>query len=558
MPIKKHGLVEVMKRHSTLLQAIVALLFSLRSRGGASSRRTRVYSSISTNVAFGALLPLHLKDHLGGCDKLKDDKGSLWLSALNYAVDDVNRKWKRQLNTTLTLKVRDTCGDEQIALEQALDFADGYRNASDSTFVRQANKADNSTPVLSVISVSLHEDASTLLSLFRVPQIIFGRGITRVEKPAKDILHSISVSFYKAKALADLVKHFSWSAVSVIYSLSHKDDFESFRRISRIENLCIAVEVALGTAGKTDNSQPWESAVNELLSEPQSTVIVLFTEEEETKELLKTVKQKKYPPVYLTWILTSEKNAMCFFDNPDDILMLLPQFPFLEGFRNYFKDDNTHIALRNILDSRSVSPKTCLNAVMMESPKRTKEEIQASMNSVYLLAHAYETATQTVAGRLDRAVFARSLGYVHQVLYSENSKLFSDQRSMKQNMFSLIHVRLNGSTKSLFNVGTWDNSWYINDIGIKWRSHESPRSFCGVQCSPGHVRVVKGNCKCCWSCLACHYNQIVTDEYTCADCLRGYWPNEDFSKCEFQWRRTLIDCTLAIVAVVFVFSFMVL
>lgn len=73
-------------------------------------------------------------------------------------------------------------------------------------------------------------------------------------------------------------------------------------------------------------------------------------------------------------------------------------------------------------------------------------------------------------------------------------------------MFFLIYVRLNGFMKSLFNVGIWDNLWYINDIGIKWRSYESLRFFCGVQCFLGYVCVVKGNCKCCWLCLVCYYN----------------------------------------------------
>lgn len=53
-----------------------------------------MYLLISINVVFGVFLLFYLKDYLGGCDKFKDDKGFLWLSVLNYVVDDVNRKWK--------------------------------------------------------------------------------------------------------------------------------------------------------------------------------------------------------------------------------------------------------------------------------------------------------------------------------------------------------------------------------------------------------------------------------------------------------------------------------
>ena len=259
------------------------------------------------------------------------------------------------------------------------------------------------------------------------------------------------------------------------------------------------------------------------------------------------------------WILAHDQNFNCLHGNPEhDTLILVPQFPFIEGFRNYFENKDDIGAFSKVFES-PVVPENCLNSATFDSsPKRTKEEIQGSMNSVYLLARAYETASQTRAEQLDRAVFSRSLGHVHDVLYSQNWKLFSDQRRMKENLFSLIHVRSNGSASSVVNVGTWDSSWYINHLGINWSSKTIPRSFCGVQCLPGYIRALKDGCKCCWSCLPCHYNQIVTDDFTCADCLRGYWPNEDFTKCEFQWKRTLIDCTLAVVAVVLVFSFMVL
>lgn len=246
--------------------------------------------------------------------------------------------------------------------------------------------------------------------------------------------------------------------------------------------------------------------------------------------------------------------------NPEhDALMLVPQFPFMEGFRNHFKGKDPSRVLNSILYTTGL-PTSYLNSAMIDSlSKQTKEEIQGSMNSVYLLAHAYETASRrTDVEQLDRATFSRSLGHVHDVFYSQNWKLYSGQRRMKENMFSLIHVRLNGLMNRPVNVGTWDSSWYINHLGINWSSRAIPKSSCGEQCSPGYIRVVKDDCKCCWSCIPCHYNQIVTDEYTCTDCLRGYWPNIDYTKCEFQWHRTLFHCTLAVVAVVFVFSFMVL
>lgn len=260
-----------------------------------------------------------------------------------------------------------------------------------------------------------------------------------------------------------------------------------------------------------------------------------------------------------TWILTNQRNLNCLHvESVHNTLVLVSQFPFMEGFRNYFNNKDDIVQLNNIVETRG-GKNSCVNIGKFDTPsERRKEEIQASMNSVYLLTHAYEKAAQTRAAHLDRAVLSRSLGQVLDVLYSQDWKLFSGQRRMKENMFSLIHLQSNGSVNSLVNIGTWDSSWYINHLRFKWSNQTAPKSFCGAQCPPGHIRALKDDCRCCWTCSACHYNQIVKDDFTCADCLRGYWPNEDYTKCEFQWRRTLFDCTLAVLAVVLVFSFMVL
>lgn len=280
-----------MQRYLPLIQAIITSIVTFRSENCASesaNQYSQVYSSINRDVvAFGALLPLHFKDHRGICKTAGHSEGYLWLSALNYAVEDVNRKWKRTFNASLTLKVRDTCNDGQIALEQALDFTNGYRSEADGKSKRrQENITNDLTPVLGVISASHNQNASTLLSLFKVPQIIFGKGKFVVEN-SKDMLQSVSVGFYKARALADLVKYFTWNAVSAVYSPPYEDDFETFLRISTIENLCVAVKVYL-SAGGGNSSDEFESAVDKIFSEPQSNVVILFTGEVETTALIKS------------------------------------------------------------------------------------------------------------------------------------------------------------------------------------------------------------------------------------------------------------------------------
>jgi len=280
-----------MKRRQSVVLVIITfyvtfLICILGNKNLSFAQHSQASSSLRREIAFGALLPLHVKDELERCGSApKHQNGFLWLNALKYAVEEVNRKWTRQLyNASLTLKVRDTCHDGQIALEQALDLANSYKKTEAISSSRQDNAPDDIKQVFGVISAFQNKDASTLLGLFKVPQIIFGRELGSVPQNSNEILQSVSVGFYKARALADLIKYFTWSAVSVIYSTNNQDDYEIFLRIANIEKLCIAVtaQLAAGEMGSTR----FERVLTKLWTEPQSTAVILFIGDAETKELL--------------------------------------------------------------------------------------------------------------------------------------------------------------------------------------------------------------------------------------------------------------------------------
>lgn len=109
------------------------------------------------------------------------------------------------------------------------------------------------------------------------------------------------------------------------------------------------------------------------------------------------VKNKKAIP-HFTWILANQQNVNCFQGSTlHDTLILIPQFPFMEGFRNYFNDKDDAVEFNDVVESPG-GQSSCLNIGTLDSPsERRKEEIQASMNSVYLLARAYEKVTQSLS-----------------------------------------------------------------------------------------------------------------------------------------------------------------
>ena len=256
-----------------------AILFSSKSSFAFQFDGSSV--SVNIDVVLGALLPLHVRENQGECGASRNQDGLLWLNALKYAVNEVNKDWTWPVNVSLNLLVRDTYKDGQIALEQALEFVNRKNEHRTLTHQTKARNYEYGfRPVVAVISATENKDASTLLGLFKVPEVIFTK-MTKVQY-SKDSLQSLSVRFYKARALVDLITQFAWSAVSVVYSETNSNDFFTFLRISRIEKKCIAVAVRL-TAG--NSSSNYERVLDELSSEPHTRVTILFTEANETKEL---------------------------------------------------------------------------------------------------------------------------------------------------------------------------------------------------------------------------------------------------------------------------------
>lgn len=199
-------------------------------------------------------------------------------------------------------------------------------------------------------------------------------------------------------------------------------------------------------------------------------------------------------------------------------------------------------------------------------PWQRQMEAQAIVNSVYMLFHAFRRLVDISCQGMSPATNCRDQlrgALLHQELTNSLDLMFTHrveaprrQPRMTENTFSLINVQ----QLSLVAVGTWEGSWDINDGALRWGHHftRAPASTCGGACGPGHIRVPKDGSSCCWTCASCSYKQVVKDNYTCADCARGYWPSRDYRKCEFQWKRTLLDCFVAWVAMVLVFSLLVL
>lgn len=293
---------------------------------------------------------------------------------------------------------------------------------------------------------------------------------------------------------------------------------------------------------------------------------------------------------HFTWILVDGRDLCCleeFGDFLEGSLALMPQYPVVEGLQDRFSWFTKRAKSYSSLSSATYFKTPCAeawnqmpsNSGLCELPRRhgndllpwqQQEEIQAIVNGLFMFVHAFKRLVDISCqempimnqcqGKLRGSSIFEELKKGVSEMYRQTFKAFSLQPRMKENTFSLVNVQKSQSGYWLVPVGTWERAWFIDRQGLRWNngSDHTPVSFCGVPCEPGYIRVSKKGRKCCWSCLPCSYKQYVKDNYTCADCLRGYWPSVDFRECEFQWRRTLFACIGSMIAMVLVFSCMVL
>ncbi|XP_077714845.1 metabotropic glutamate receptor 2 isoform X3 [Canis aureus] len=83
-------------------------------------------------------------------------------------------------------------------------------------------------------------------------------------------------------------------------------------------------------------------------------------------------------------------------------------------------------------------------------------------------------------------------------------------------------------------VGYWAEGLTLDTSLIPWASPSAgplPASRCSEPCLQNEVKSVQPGEVCCWLCIPCQPYEYRLDEFTCADCGLGYWPNASLTGC---------------------------
>ncbi|EDO38729.1 predicted protein [Nematostella vectensis] len=540
-----------------------------------------VPSDIPGDFVIGALLPLS-QNKDGQCQGI-NPMTLLWKETLHHAIRNLEKSNKYNISVGLT--VRDTCKSRTTSLEQALGLVNSYQST-----------LPNRPKVIAVVSPSQERATSLLLSLFKIPQLYFSNSrIRSTEENQGYTFTSVKVGHYRSKALVDLIQFFNWKSVAVIVSNGLEMESKLYEEFVLHAGVCIAVKKKIKDGVHLQEEMSAE-IVQKIRMLDGVKAVILYTTIEDTIAILKAAASSTRNSRYFTWVdalgssLLQPREAV---RTGESVIGMTAEFNFLKSLRNsVFKRSLKEEAFKiketvSLKDQRDFHESLSYAEEMFETlsgnlcdshggcadqniqvAKQQAENLQGILNSVTMVSMAMSSLidricvdkakSQCLENLTPRQV-SLQMAKVTKVLEMSTSQQ-NHHCGLKQNLFSLVKIQGNITRpKNVRVVGTWDKSWFINKkaLTLEGRS-EIPESSCSPVCPVGYIRDTKHAGKCCWSCSPCHYNQYVLDNYTCADCTRGYWPSPDYRKCEFKLGVTFTSCTIGLLSVATVLSLLVL
>ena len=270
------------------------------------------------------------------------------LEAMLFAIDRINNDMSLLPNLTIGYDVRDSCNSEIIGLNEALGFYIHYnrnRNITTPTFLGIVGPAYTTVTSSVATVMSVEGIQIPLISYASSDAALSNRDIY------KYLLRTIPSDNLQTDAMVDLVSHFGWDYVSVIFS---DNDYgisasDAFANSATKHGICI--DKIIGILSSKMNETVVE-AVQTLLKST-ATVVVLLLDSQYTvsalfKELGKNNTQK------FGWIFNDKWNGsqiQKIHDEFPEITKVLYSFQLhtdhIKEFDDYFSQLTPSINIRN-------------------------------------------------------------------------------------------------------------------------------------------------------------------------------------------------------------------
>ena len=221
------------------------------------------------DIKLGALFPIH-KDG-NPCGKIQKEDGVQPLEAMLFSLDEVNENDDILPGISLGVSAVDSCDNPLHAAEMAVPLLKGFitrkidlkcGNESNSYHIKRKrshsntvkdntwNCGDNIVGIIGPQTTAVTLKLANMGRVFRVPQVSYLATSPRLSDTNEFpyFFRTVPSDYHQANAIIELLHHFDWNYVSIVYSDSEYGEtgFESIKKIiEKEQNICLGEAITI-------------------------------------------------------------------------------------------------------------------------------------------------------------------------------------------------------------------------------------------------------------------------------------------------------------------------
>ena len=467
------------------------------------------------------------------CGKLIKDGGIVYVEAMRYALDSINRNNSEFLcGIKASFKIVDTCKNTATLARSFLRTINkafyigviGPTSSEESTLAATMHGALKSAVVSHQATSSVFDDRRLYRTFFR----------------------TVPSDSLQVKALVDIVKHFNWTYVSTVSSNGEygRQGIEGFVDLAKSKSVCIATQVALPAY---PTLQKYREAIENLMT-AKANVVILFTLPEDTSQLMKIAGNLKVKTI--TWISSSGWKIDAVRDSKHagkGALILQTHDSgdpkFVKYFMNLTLNNNNYTWFREFWSDVF----NCSFNSQIKNCTGNESLANSNFSTKYSAIDTVLSAIESIACSLRKSMLKRCPGRsltclkriknnsfkfeadVVNFIKTGNSRCPELSHSINFNKYGYynrdFHI-FNSDGNDYAPVGVWHYNetsrqgslQFERSKNIAWVQGKLPSSYCSVPCIDGEIkRPGDTGGYCCFKCQKCGMNEIALNN-TCIKC----------------------------------------
>ena len=549
----------------------------------ADDRTRGIRDRVNKNFVLGGLIPVHQEDPNFSGTRCGDTRRDQRVEAMLFAIDSVNANETLLPNISLGFDIRDTCFSEKIGLDEAIDVIisgnqlDVESCDCDSTTMGSTNASIPTVGIVGAAASRVSIPVAGLGRLFEVPQVSYSSTspILSTRETYSYFYRTVPPDNLQAKAMIDLVLHFNWTQISILYvgDSYGQPGARELRNLAEASNICIDVDREIGVDFVAEN---YMELANTLLASRAEVVIVFALEQNvrlllgalETATVANSSSHRRF-----TWIASDgwARSPHMFNETVAGYFGVAPLSPHVPLFDTYYSQLTIQTNRRNhwfeeIHSAYTSNPNVSLTSL----PFYAQNVFVSSMvDAVYAFAYALHnfleencnfTSEWTWANRrcpgqkreLSGSTLRQYLESVDFVSPLTGNRVTFDNNGSAPGRYEILNYQAQLSSGvvqyGFQRVGTWSSSRvnrsepleFFNNVTLQFGLNKSgsiifhpPVTQCG-RCSQGEYRrLIDSCCGICEPCRGRDYSDDPTAP-SCKTCSMFMWgnnPTEGSSDC---------------------------